>query len=127
MQTHEERVIGGRLEDVLLRLHPVNVLVVGDQRLLDHLHRVDSPRALQLDHQHLGVRATTDNPDQLKVAERVLSLHVTGTLCTRHSVQRQLLALVATSAACKDYFIIIIIIKYNIQINRATLSVNFSV
>ena len=46
VETNQELVIGGRLEEVLLCLHQLN---------LDHLHGVDSPGSLQLDHKDLGV------------------------------------------------------------------------
>lgn len=54
-------MVRGGLEHVLLRLDPVDVLVVGDERLLDDLHRVDAARLLQLHHQHLGVAAAADD------------------------------------------------------------------
>ena len=54
VQPDEEGVVGGGLEDVLLGLHPVDVLVVRHQLLLDHLHRVDPLVLLQLHHQHLS-------------------------------------------------------------------------
>ena len=69
VETHEEGVVGGRLEDVLLRLHPVDVLVVGDKLLLDHLHGVDPLGGLELHHQHLGVGAAADDLDHVEVAE----------------------------------------------------------
>ncbi len=70
VQPDQERVVGGRLEDVLLRLHPVDVLVVRHQLLLDDLHGVDALRRLELHHQHLGVAAPPDHAHQLKVGER---------------------------------------------------------
>lgn len=77
MQTDEERMIGGRFEDVLLRLHPIDVFVVGDQRLFDHLHGVDALRLLQFDHQHFGVGTATDHTDQIEIVEGVLALRRT--------------------------------------------------
>ena len=53
VQPDEEGVVGGGLEDVLLGLHPVDVLVVRHQLLLDHLHGVDALVLLQLHHQYL--------------------------------------------------------------------------
>lgn len=74
VQADEEGVVGGGLEDVLLRLHPVDVLVVGDEGLLYHLHGVDALCLLQLHHQHLGVGAAAYHSDQLEVVEGVLAL-----------------------------------------------------
>lgn len=53
VQPHQEGVVGGGLEHMLLRLHPVDVLVIRHQSLLDHLHRVHAFCALQFYHQHL--------------------------------------------------------------------------
>ncbi len=44
-------------------------LVVVDELLLDDLHGVDALRAPLLDHQHLGVAATSDHPQQLEVVQ----------------------------------------------------------
>lgn len=72
VQADQERVVRGDLEDVLFGLHPVDVLVVAHQRLLDHLHRVDALGLLQLDHHHLRVRTATDHTQQIEVVDRVL-------------------------------------------------------
>ena len=69
METHQERVVGGCLEHVLLCLDPVNVLVVGDQLLLDHLHGVDPLGGLELHHQHLGVGSSPDDLDHVEVTQ----------------------------------------------------------
>ena len=61
MESDEEGVVGGGLEDVLLGLHPVDVLVVRHQLLLDHLHRVDPLVLLQLHHQHLSEMRTINS------------------------------------------------------------------
>lgn len=74
VQPHQKRMIGRRLEHMLLGLHPVDVLVVRHQRLLDHLHRIDAARAAQLHHQHLRVAAAPDHADQLEIVERILPL-----------------------------------------------------
>jgi hypothetical protein len=87
-------VVRGSLKHVLFSLHPVNVLsrgkiqlvsslgalierlylIISDEGLLDDLHRVDPPRLLQLDHQHLGVAAPSNYANQFKIVERVLAL-----------------------------------------------------
>lgn len=72
VQADQERVVRSDLEDVLFGLHPVDVLVVAYQRLLDHLHRVDALGLLQFDHHHLGVRAASDHTQQIEVVDRVL-------------------------------------------------------
>ena len=95
VQPYQERVIRGGLEDVLLRLHPVNILVVRYQRLLDYLHRVDALRRLELDHEDLGIGTPSDHADELKIVEAVLAL-IGGALGAGHLVQRQLLALHVT-------------------------------
>lgn len=91
VQSHEEGVIRGGFKDVLFRLNPVDVLVIGDQSFLDHFHRVDPLRLPELDHEDLGVRASSDNAYQLEVRQAVLA--ITGTLCSSHLVQSQFLAL----------------------------------
>ena len=69
MQPDKEWVVGGRLEDVFLRLDPVNVLVVGDHLLLDDLHGVQPTGLFQLHHQDFGVAAPPNHPDQVKVVD----------------------------------------------------------
>ena len=69
VQAHQERMIGGLLEHVLLGLHPVDVLVVVDDRLLDHLHRVAFLGLLVLGEEHFGVRAAADHLDELELVQ----------------------------------------------------------
>ena len=70
MEANKEGMVAGRLEDVFLRLDPVNVLVVSDHLLLDDLHGVEPTGLFQLHHQDFGVAAPTDHPDQVKVVDR---------------------------------------------------------
>lgn len=44
-------------------------LIIIDQLLLHHLHGIDSLRLLQLNQQHLGVAASADHPQQIKVCQ----------------------------------------------------------
>lgn len=53
VQPHKEGMVGGGLEHMLLCLHPIDVLVVCYQRLLDHLHCIHAFCALQFYHQDL--------------------------------------------------------------------------
>ena len=69
VKTNEEGMISSSLEDVFLCLHPVDVLVIRHQLLLDHLHGVDPPCRLELDHEDLGVGAAADHLDHVEVAE----------------------------------------------------------
>ena len=46
MKSDEEGMIGGCLEDSLLRLNPVNVLILIEHLLLDDLDRIDLARLL---------------------------------------------------------------------------------
>ena len=41
-------MVGGLFKDMLLRLHPVNVLLVHNKLLLDHLHCINTLCLLQL-------------------------------------------------------------------------------
>jgi hypothetical protein len=103
VEADEEGVIRGRLEHVLLRLHPVDVLVVGDQGLLYHLHSVNALRLLQLDHEDLGVGAASDYAYKLKVREAVLA--IARSLRAGDLVQGQLLPLDVAHRTCefRDY------------------------
>ena len=69
VESHKERVVGGCLEDVFLRLHPVDVLIIRHHLLLDDFHGVNASRLLQLNHQNFGVAATPDHPDQVEVVD----------------------------------------------------------
>ena len=62
-------MVAGRLKNMLLRLHPVDVLVIRHQLLLYHLHRVDPFRRLELHHEDLCIGATADDLDQVEVSE----------------------------------------------------------
>ena len=48
MQTDKERMVGGFLEDVLFTLNPVDILVVVDDRFLDHFHCVETRRLMNV-------------------------------------------------------------------------------
>ena len=73
VQADQERVVRGLLEHVLLRLHPVDVLVVVHNGLLDHLHGVALLGALVLGQEDLGVRAAADHLDQVELLEAHLA------------------------------------------------------
>lgn len=55
MEANEEGMIRGCLEYVLLRLHPVDILVVRYQCLLYNLHSIDPLCTFKLDHEYLRV------------------------------------------------------------------------
>ena len=55
---------------VAQKMRRCDYLIVGDELLLDDLHGVDSLRLLQLDHQHLRVAATPDDPEVKRNEQR---------------------------------------------------------
>lgn len=89
VQAHQKRMIWGRLKHVFLCLHPIDVLIVCHQGLLDHLHGVNPLSTLQLHHQDLRVGTTADHPDQLEVIQRVLPLHVVRSIALVQCIQWQ--------------------------------------
>ena len=48
MKADEERIIGGHFEDVLFRLNPVDIFVLADQFLLDHLTTHNHSKLLEI-------------------------------------------------------------------------------
>ena len=62
-------MVAGRLKNMLLRLHPVDILVIRHQLLLYHLHRVDPLSRLELHHEDFCIGASADDLDQVEVSE----------------------------------------------------------
>ena len=48
VQTDKERMIRGLFEDVFFTLNPVDILVVVDDRFLDHFHGVETRRLMNV-------------------------------------------------------------------------------
>ena len=69
VKSDKERVVASSLKNVLLCLHPVYVFVVSHQLLLYHFHGVYPLGGLQLNHENLGVGATSDHLDEVEVCE----------------------------------------------------------
>ena len=69
VKSNQEWVVACCLKDMLLGLHPVNVLVVCHQLLFNHLHCIDPLGRLQFDHKDLGIGATADDLDQVKISK----------------------------------------------------------
>lgn len=72
VQPHQERMIGGRFEYGLLRLHPINILVVVEHLLLDDLDRIDLPGPPMFGLDDLRIRALPNNGQELEVVQRHL-------------------------------------------------------
>jgi len=48
-------------------------LIIRDQSFLDDFHGIDASCLFELDHEHLCVAASSNHPNQLKIANRILS------------------------------------------------------
>lgn len=62
-------MVGGSLKDVLLCLHPVYILIICNEFLLDHFHGINSLRLFQFYQEDLSIAASPDDPDHLKVIQ----------------------------------------------------------
>jgi hypothetical protein len=69
MKADEKRMICCLFEHVLFRLDPVDVLVVVERRLLDHLHSIALVRFLVFDQKDFGIRTTPDDFDQVELVQ----------------------------------------------------------
>ncbi len=73
-------MIGGLLEHVLLRLNPVDVLVVVYRRFLNDFHGVAFARAFILNKKYFSVGAATNHAYQIEIVEAHLAAAIRARL-----------------------------------------------
>ena len=69
VQPNKEWMIGGCLKHMFLCLYPINILIICDQFFLDDFHGVHTSCGLQLHHEYLGVAATPNHTQHLKILQ----------------------------------------------------------